>query len=73
MNISDFKKKFHNTLIDKLSKENKQIFLLGDFNINLLHYNDHQPTNEFLDSLLQIPLHHTYDNQLELLVTQKPS
>ena len=51
MDISDFKKKFHNTLIDKLSKENKQIFLLGDFNINLLHYNDHQPTNEFLDSL----------------------
>ena len=25
--------------------------LLGDFNINLLNYNDHQPTNDFLDSL----------------------
>ena len=40
-----------NPLLDKLSKENKQVFLLGDFNINLLNYNDHQPTDEFLDSL----------------------
>ena len=32
-------------------KERKQVFLLGDFNINLLNYNDHQPTNDFLDSL----------------------
>ena len=28
------------------------LFLLGDFNINLLNYNDHQPTNDFLDSLV---------------------
>ena len=39
-----------NQLLDKISKE-QQIFLLGDFNINLLNYNEHQPTNEFLDSL----------------------
>ena len=25
-------------------------FLLGEFNINLLNYNVHNPTNEFLDS-----------------------
>ena len=40
-----------NQLLDKISKEQKQIFLLGDFNINLLNYDEHQPTNEFLDSL----------------------
>ena len=40
-----------NQLLDKISKEQKQFFLLGDFNINLLNYNEHQPTNEFLDSL----------------------
>ena len=51
MDVSDFNKNYLNTLLDKLSKENKQVFLLGDFNINLLNYNDHQPTNEFLDSL----------------------
>ena len=40
-----------NPLFNKLSKEKKQVFLLGDFNIDLLNYNDHQLTNEFLDSL----------------------
>ena len=34
-----------------ISKEQKLVFLLGDFNINILIYNDHQPTNDFLDSL----------------------
>ena len=32
-------------------KENKQVFVLGDLNMNLLNYNDHQLTNEFLESL----------------------
>ena len=40
-----------NQMLEKVSKERKQIFLLGDFNINLLNYNVHQPTNDFLDSL----------------------
>ena len=38
-------------LLDKISKEQKQFFLLGCFNFNVLNYNEHQPTNEFLDSL----------------------
>ena len=38
-------------IFETVSKEQKQVFLLGDFNINLLNYNDHQPTNDFLDSL----------------------
>ena len=40
-----------NQMLEKVSKEQKQIFLLGDFNINLLNYNVYQPTNHFLDSL----------------------
>ena len=32
-----------------VSKERKKVFLLRDFNINLLNYNDHQATNDFLD------------------------
>ena len=50
MDILDFNSLI-NQLLDKISKEQKQIFLLGDFNINLLNYNEHQPTNKFLDSL----------------------
>ena len=38
-------------LPDKILKEQKQICLLGGFNINLLNYNEHQPTNVFLVSL----------------------
>ena len=39
-----------NGLLDKISKEEKTIFLFGDFNINLLNYNEHRPANDFLDS-----------------------
>ena len=31
-------------------KNKKSVFLLGDFNVNLLNYNEHNHTNEFLDS-----------------------
>ena len=48
MDVLDFSSLIHQ-LLDQISKEQKQI--LGDFNINLLNYNEHQPTNEFLDSL----------------------
>ena len=51
MNINKFNDDYLNDLLDKLSKENKTIFLLGDFNINWLNYYIHPPTNEFLDSL----------------------
>ena len=51
MNINEFNDDYLNELLDKLSKENKTIFFLGDFNINLLDYDIHPPTNEFLDSL----------------------
>ena len=37
--------------MDKLSTENKTASLLGDFNIDLLIYDKHSLTNEFLDSL----------------------
>ena len=32
-----------------MSIENKKVFLLGDFNIELIHYNKHKPANEILD------------------------
>ena len=51
MNINEFNDDYLNELLDKLSKGNKIIFLLGDFNISLLHYDIHPPTNEFLDFL----------------------
>ena len=54
MDVFDFNKNYLNSFLDKLFKENKQVFLLDDFSINLLNYNDHQPKNKFLDSLASI-------------------
>ena len=50
MDVLDFKNNYLRQIFEIVSKERK-VFLLGDFNINLLNYNDHQPTNGFLDSL----------------------
>ena len=53
-----------NNLLEKVSKEQKSAFVLGDF--NLLNYNFHNPSNEFLDSpasnsfLLYILQHSSY-------------
>ena len=67
MDVADYNKNI-DPLLDKLSKENKQVFLLGDLNFNLLNYNYHQPTNELSDSLASnsfIPFY----SQPDLLVT----
>ena len=37
-------------LLEKLSNENKQILIMGDFNINLLNY-DNKNTAKFLDAM----------------------
>ena len=51
MDLTDFNCNYLNKLLENISKEQKSIFLLGDFNVNLLNYNEHNQTNEFLNSL----------------------
>ena len=51
MDLHEFNDYYINNLLDKLPKENKTIFLLGDFNTDLLNYDQHSLTNEFLGSL----------------------
>ena len=51
MDLTDFNWKYLNKLLENLSNEQKPIFLLGDFNVNLLNYNEHNQTNRFVDSL----------------------
>ena len=48
--LNEFKSYYANDLLDKLPKENKTVFLWGDFNIDLLNFHQHWPTNEFVDS-----------------------
>ena len=51
MDLTDFNSNYLNSLLEKKSKEHRSVFLLGDFNINLMNYDVHNPTNKFLDSL----------------------
>ena len=57
MDLTDFNCNYLNKLLKNISKEQKSIFLLGDFNVNLLNHNEHNQANEILDSLASfIPL-----------------
>lgn len=51
MNANEFSDDYLNELLDKTSKENKAILVLGDLNINVLNCDIHPPTDEFLESL----------------------
>ena len=48
--IPDFLDNHVLPLLEKLSNENKQILIMGDFNINLLNYDD-KNTENFLDTM----------------------
>ena len=39
MDLTDFNCNYFYKLLENISKEQKPIFLLGDFNVNLLNYN----------------------------------
>ena len=52
IDANEFNNKHVNELLDNIAKENKTISLLGNFNIDLLKYDSHTPTNEFLDSFI---------------------
>ena len=47
MDALDFKNNYLSHNFEIISKKQKLIFLVGDFNINLLNYNEYQPTNNF--------------------------
>ena len=47
MDPADFSSNYLNKLLENIPKEQKSMFLLGDFNVNLLNYNEHNRTNEF--------------------------
>ena len=51
MDFTEFNEYYINNLLHKLSKENKTVFLLVDYYRDLLNYDQHSLTNEFLDSL----------------------
>ena len=52
MDMCTFTDHYVNPLLENLSKEqNKKIFLMGDFNIDLLTFDTSQLINDFIDSI----------------------
>ena len=49
MDLTNFNCNYLNKPLENMSKEQKSIFLLGDFNVKVLNYNENNQTNEFLD------------------------
>ena len=48
-------KKFNNyidNIMQKISKENKLLSIMGDFNVNLLNYESHNDTNDFINTMI---------------------
>ena len=51
MNLNVFNDIYWNIPLQKIWKEKKNVFFFGDFNLDLLKYDKHAGTNEFLNSL----------------------
>ena len=75
MDICKFHDHYLNPLLDNLSKKaNKTIFLLGDFNIDLLNFDTSEYVSTFLDDLAsnslqpQIPLPTRISNNSKTLI-----
>ena len=43
---------FNDNLLQKVTKERKSVFLMGDFNLNVMNYEIHSDTNYFINSVL---------------------
>ena len=52
MNGTDFIDEHLKAIVDKLSKENKKVFIAGDFNVDLLNAATHNETFEFFDTMM---------------------
>ena len=44
--------KYMDNRLQKLEKSNKTVFVMGDFNVNLLSYDGHTDTNDFVNSVV---------------------
>ena len=71
MDLNAFNCYYLNPLLEKLAKEQKAVFLLIDFNVDLLKYEQHKANNEFLDSLSSNMFLLYISNQVELPSIQR--
>jgi exonuclease III len=54
-NMSKFNDEI-DTLLKELNKCHKHVYLMGDFNADLLRYNSHKSTSDFINLMLKLKL-----------------
>ena len=59
MPIADFNSKYLTPLLEKLNREDKFCFLMGDFNINLMKINSESDSSQFYNTIWFIFLYAT--------------
>ena len=57
MSESEFIDDYLKTFVDKISNDNKKVFVAGDFNFNLLNTAIHNETSEFFETMMSNFLH----------------
>ena len=62
MNVSKFNHEYLTDILTKIKNENKNIILMGDFNVNLINYYKNRGTDEFLELLFN----HNFTPQITL-------
>ena len=62
MNVSKFNHEYLTDILTKIKNENKNIILMGDFNVNLINYYKNRGTYEFLEQLFN----HNFTPQITL-------
>ena len=56
LTVTEFNEGYLQPLLDKLSLENKDVILMDDFNLGLLHYEMHNQSRDFLDNMFSASL-----------------
>ena len=58
-------------LLEKLSREKKEIILMGDFNINILNCDSDKDTADFVDTIYASSLNRTINTPTRITATSK--
>ena len=71
MDVTEFNNILNN-LLKRINQELKTVFLLGNFNIDLMHYDEHKPQINFQIHLPPIPTYHILFNLVNIQVIPEP-
>ena len=71
VSIEEFNDDFVSPLLEKLSKENKDTMLMGDFNINLINHNIDKSTSNLIDTMYSASFFPTINSPTCITTTSK--